>query len=315
VVDKTKTAWHRVVPNPARIGQALEQIVRCQDVPFGSASGVIPQHFLMKRVREAGVKVLLDGQGGDELFAGYRGHYMAHVLDLLRSGHLPTAARELCLLGNSSVNVAFLSSTLLKRILPKVVPATLLSRILRRSRPEIRYLGPDFLRAHRDRLSLYQERGLPGLNEYLAGTMTGYEFKYLLRYEDRNSMAYSIEARTPFADYLPLIEFLFRTPGAYKIHDGWSKYLLREATKDVLPEAIRWRKDKQGFPAPGNLWLRYLRPILAPLLADDTSGYWDGRALARDMEAMIVRPESNESNLFLWRVLILATWLRVFKVS
>lgn len=315
VVDKTRTAWHRIVPDPERIGEELEKIVYCQDVPFGSSSGVIPQHFLMKSVREAGVKVLLDGQGGDELFAGYRGYYLASILDHLRGGRLPGAARELRQLGNSSVNVGFLLSTFLKRVLPKVTPSALLGGVLRRSRPEIKYLRPGFLSKHKDRLRSYQEHGLPGLNEDLAETMTGHEFKYLLRYEDRNSMAYSIEARTPFADHLPLIEFLFQIPGSYKIHDGWSKYLLRQATRDILPEAIRWRKDKQGFPAPGNYWLGYLRPVLNSRLSGPGSEYWDDKALARDSEAMIGTPASPEANLFLWRALVLATWLKAFDIA
>ena len=79
--------------------------------------------------------------------------------------------------------------------------------------------------------------------------MTQYSLPHLLKAEDRNSMAHSVEARVPFTDYR-LVDYVFSLPGIYKIHDGWTKWLLRLATKDLLPEEIVWRKDKLGFATP-----------------------------------------------------------------
>ena len=76
--------------------------------------------------------------------------------------------------------------------------------------------------------------------------MTKYSLPHLLKAEDRNSMAHSVEARVPFTDYR-LVDYVFSIPGIYKIHNGWTKWLLRLATKDLLPEEIVWRKDKTWF--------------------------------------------------------------------
>ena len=76
----------------------------------------------------------------------------------------------------------------------------------------------------------------------------------LLRYEDRNSMAFSIESRVPFVDYR-LVEYVLTIPVTYKIHDGWSKYILRKAMDGELPAEVQWRKDKMGFVTPEKDWM------------------------------------------------------------
>jgi len=81
------------------------------------------------------------------------------------------------------------------------------------------------------------------LNEQLYQLITGKNLKTLLKYEDRNSMRFSIESRTPFADDINLIEYMFKIPSAYKIHNGWSKYILRQSMKDILPKQILNRKE------------------------------------------------------------------------
>jgi asparagine synthase (glutamine-hydrolysing) len=86
---------------------------------------------------------------------------------------------------------------------------------------------------------------------------------HLLKYADRSSMAHSIEARLPFTDHR-IVDFGLRLPGAYKIRNGYTKYLLRKAVEDLLPPGIVWRKDKVGFATPpwashGSLWPRWVR--------------------------------------------------------
>jgi asparagine synthetase B (glutamine-hydrolysing) len=86
-------------------------------------------------------------------------------------------------------------------------------------------------------------------NELLFHYLSTYSLPHLLKYEDRNSMAHSIEARVPFTDFR-LVDYVFSIPAAYKIHRGWTKWLLRLAVKDLLPSEIVWRRDKLGFAAP-----------------------------------------------------------------
>jgi asparagine synthase (glutamine-hydrolysing) len=94
----------------------------------------------------------------------------------------------------------------------------------------------------------------PNLNLRLWQEMTRYSIPQLLHYEDRSAMAFSIESRVPYLDYR-LVDYVMAIPAVYKIHNGWSKWVFRLAMKDILPEAIRWRKDKLGFTTPEKKWL------------------------------------------------------------
>ena len=80
------------------------------------------------------------------------------------------------------------------------------------------------------------------------------QLPHLLRYEDRNSMRHSIETRLPFLDYR-FVEYCISIPAEHKIHDGWTKFVLRKAMDDVLPRRVTWRTDKLGFQAPERTWL------------------------------------------------------------
>jgi asparagine synthase (glutamine-hydrolysing) len=112
------------------------------------------------------------------------------------------------------------------------------------------------------KLDAIDEKFSGDLNRLLLHYMHTYTLPYLLRGEDRNCMAHSIEARVPFLDYR-LVDYVFSIPAVYKIHDGWTKWLLRLAVSDLLPAEIVWRKEKFGFATPRwatreaewNLWL------------------------------------------------------------
>jgi asparagine synthase (glutamine-hydrolysing) len=77
----------------------------------------------------------------------------------------------------------------------------------------------------------------------------------LLRYADRNSMAHGVEIRLPFLDHT-LVEFVFSLPAAFKIRDGWTKWVLRKSMEDILPAGIVYRKDKTGFEPPQQVWMQ-----------------------------------------------------------
>ena len=128
---------------------------------------------------------------------------------------------------------------------------------------------------------------------------------HLLRYEDKNSMWHSVEARLPFLDHR-LVEFALNLPSAEKVSGGWTKFVLRRAIEDLLPSDIVWRKDKRGFEGPDALWFRQLRQTmietvhLSPLLAqlsDGADSRFDGTRL---------------SNPVLWRFYVTALWEREF---
>ena len=308
--EKTLSDWHLVRPEARELLADIEDLVYQQDMPFVSTS-IYAQYRVMKLARERGVTVLLDGQGADELFAGYAQFYTAFFRELSSRGRWSALKGEWLSLDNASVSRGDLLSSLTKAAARSFLPAGIMPGVYRRHRPECAYLTRDFWDQHRHRLGMIGGGNHPGLNGMLRDMMTGRSLKNLLRYEDRNSMRFSIESRTPFADDLPLIERLFRVPGSYKIRHGWSKHLLRMATAGLVPEPIRWRRDKIGFATPEGRWLKEIGPSLLGYLDDRVSAVIDVKGLRRDWQTIMNR-QSSEGVTTIWRFLNLAVWARVY---
>ena len=149
------------------------------------------------------------------------------------------------------------------------------------------------------------------MNQILHEYITGLSLKPLLRYEDRNSMKFSIEARAPFADDINLIEYVFQIPSVYKIYSGWSKYLLRSATKDLLPEQIRLRKDKIGFATPESDWLNERKDVFKNYITGEMSEFLDVQEMRQDWDKLI-QSQLKDGITTLWRFINLAVWKKVY---
>lgn len=212
----------------------FKRFLHHQDLPVVSTS-MYAQWSVMKLVGGSEVKVLLDGQGGDELFAGYHHHAYKLGRSLLMSGRLLAFNRL----------VKDFSS--LKGLDPAQVRKFILDDVKLYLRLKTGYTmpGPPEVTAWNKALDL---------QSVLIQDLRSWVMPMLLRYEDRNSMAFSIEARLPFLDYR-IIEFAMQLPDEFKIHQGWQKYILRLAMPD-LPDLIRWRKDKKGFTTPHDAWVK-----------------------------------------------------------
>ncbi|MGH9296703.1 MAG: asparagine synthase-related protein [Acidimicrobiales bacterium] len=156
------------------------------------------------------------------------------------------------------------------------------------------------------------ERTRVDLKKRLAQDLTLYSLPSLLRYEDRNSMAWSIESRPPFLDQ-ELVELVLALPPEAIIRDGWSRWILREALRGVIPDVVRLRRKKIGFTTPEMRWLRKERATVQGILRSPafcSRPYWDGPSIARAFRA-VCEGELEESPFF-WRVLNTEAWLRVF---
>lgn len=249
-----------VRPTAEGLARELEAVQYHADEPIHSASPYA-QWCVMRSAREHGVVVMLDGQGADEQLAGYPGYRAVFLAEQLRRGDPIAALRKL--------EPATLGRLLYGR-LPRVLRLAA-RRLLSRFGPEgvtRRVLRPDpRLRDHELAYLAQKERHPADLSARLAQDLLRFSLPQLLRYEDRNSMAFSVEARTPFLDYR-LVELLFSFDSSARFRQGWSKWLLREAMTD-LPEAIRWRRDKLGFVTPEATWLQALLPELQGLFHDD----------------------------------------------
>lgn len=214
----------------------FDKILYHQDEPF-PGMGLIPQWGIMKKSHEVNVRVLLDGQGGDELLAGYRKFYAFYLKELIASFHFITFVKEFYhLLKNRDFQ--FFNISGMKRYL-------------------IRSKDKSFLSEKGKQLKSYSEIGFfssRNVQQRSKLDIEKYSYPCLLRYEDRNSMAFSIETRVPFMDYR-LVEFLFSVPTKYKIRNGMTKSILRDAMTGIIPEEIKMRISKLGFATPQNEWM------------------------------------------------------------
>lgn len=208
-----------------------------QDQPVRSTS-MYAQWAVMKEVGRSEVKVLLDGQGGDELFGGYHHHVYKLGRDLILKGKFGAYRRlveEFCELKGKSPQVV-------KKLIQDDV------KLYVKLKAGGKMPGP------KENLAWNKARSL---REVLRLDLQSWVMPNLLRYEDRNSMAFSIESRLPLLDYR-VIEFAFQLPDEYKIRQGWQKAVLREAVPE-LPDKIRYRKDKKGFTTPEKDWVTQFR--------------------------------------------------------
>jgi asparagine synthase (glutamine-hydrolysing) len=243
-------------PTSAELLADLPRVAQDQDEPFPSA-GVYSQWRVMRLANEAGIRVLLDGQGGDEALAG-----PTRALGEARAAARVTGRPLAFFLGLFAYHALPIPETLRARLLASSathgrVPANLLNRAAGgRALPRSA--------RHQARRTLAHER---------RAELSAASLPALLRYEDRSSMAFSIEARTPFLDYR-LVERALALPATNLIRDGWTKALLREAMKGLLPEEVRLRRDKLGFGTPERRWLREIAPQVREWLRLVSAELW-----------------------------------------
>ncbi len=310
VVEQTKTDWYRTHPKASEFLEDLEDLIYTQDMPFGSTS-IYAQYRVMKLASESGIKVLLDGQGGDELFSGYKSNYVAYYMELLKGFHLGKIINELSCIKNSPVNLGYLGLNCAKFLGVLFLPGQLKPGAARLLAKENTYFNSDFWNAHKHRLDIVKGRAIASLNRMLYKYVTGLKLKTLLRYADRNSMRFSVELRSPFADDVNLIEYAFRIPSVYKIHNGFSKYALREMTSGLLPEKIRQRTDKVGFATPEYAWLNHARDELKDYITDDLSQFINVKELRKHWDGLMLS-QSRGGITTLWRFINLAVWMKVY---
>ena len=234
-----------VWPKPEQFFDELSKVFWHQEEPFSSTS-IYAQWCVMRLARENDVTVLLDGQGADEMLAGYHSYFEEHAADLLTSMNLP---RYLKWKKNCRELHGYAPRTI-SRVAKQTVPSVLKRPVQRVMRslgelPEVERRKPEFPA---------EFKKLSSLKKQLWWNTTREGLVELLRYADRNSMAHSREVRLPFLDHR-LVEFVFRLPDQLLMRDGWTKWILREAFRGIVPAAITDRIDKLGYMPPQKRWL------------------------------------------------------------
>jgi len=304
VIKATGATAHVVEPDPARLVEELPAFAWANELPVGSTSQYA-QYCVFRLAREAGITVLLDGQGADELLGGYE-QYFAPYLAACRAQGLAVEEESV----RARYPLALDSgATGLKRRLPPGLKR-LLAGLTGKGSDVALGLAEGVL------ADIEAENPPPGFDPLRAALFRDSfqtHLPTLLRYGDRNSMAHSREVRLPFCDHR-LAEMAFKVPLPLLMGGAQTKRLLRESMRGILPEGVRTRWNKQGFLPPQDLWFagglgRRVREIIeSPDFA--RRGLWN----VRWWRSVLRRFEAGETALAwtLWRPLMAETWLTHF---
>jgi len=315
IVDAVHAQSIWVEPDGEKLFERMDELVYHLDEPFVSTS-MFAQWMVIERAAQDGVKVLLDGQGGDEVFGGYPKYAGVYLNDLVSHGRFMTAWDEGRLLrAGPEPRPWATAGAELSRHLYAVLPSTFRTMARGRMRAVGQVLQPAFAATQSGRdLSIAAFPNRMNLQDRLYDDVTQSNLPALLRYEDRISMAFGVEARVPLLDYR-IVEYAFSLPASAKIHDGWTKFILREAMRGLLPETIRLRRDKLGFPTPQGRWLGARLDWLRSLFSQShlrSAAYLQGATIARRLPELL---SSEAGAREVWRWLCLELWMRRFSVS
>jgi asparagine synthase (glutamine-hydrolysing) len=319
-VECTHSSPHWCYPRFEDAFALAERITWHQDEPYGSTS-IFAQWCVFEAARRAGLKVMLDGQGADEQLAGYHGCFSYHFASLIRQRRFVTLLYAM-LQRQAWHGVSFAEQA--RTFLVPLLPAKF-ARWLRRERQVLaqhNWLDSEALRPHIGRSPLEVAResiGRPAINgigDLCVVFTQSSNLGMLLHWEDRNSMAHSIEARVPFLDHR-LVEFTIGLGDRHKIVGADTKRVLRRAMSGILPEKIRNRRDKLGFTTPEEEWFR--GPLREMVLAgvEQTLARYPGLLNARGVRAHAADMLEGRRpvDFSLWRIINLGIWGRVFAVS
>lgn len=286
---------HIVTPSVEDFKLLIDEVVYTQEEPFGSPS-MFMGYKVFEKAKELDCKVMLNGQGGDEVLLGYERYFSSYLYTLgfwkglkelwkqSRNSRLKFYEPVLYLIYFTSFKVR--KFNLQKR--------SFLRKDLKNSF--------DFCEIKRSIESFKNISSLQ-INE-----ISNIQLPHLLRYEDRNSMRHSIETRLPFLDFR-IVEAGISFLPHFKIRNGWTKYIFRLALKEVIPEHIVWRKNKLGFNAPERSWLSAHKDSMVEEIAKSEllKSITDFEKLVKHFPKLSYKDQ--------WLYYNIAVWERIYKVK
>jgi asparagine synthase (glutamine-hydrolysing) len=323
IEQQSRPLFKRVHVEAGELASGIDELIDLQGEPFGSIS-VFAQYKLYQTVRAHGIKVMLDGQGADELMAGYRSLLGARLASLLREKQWTKAVRFLRaasrLPGASRRQILLRAWTLLAPPFLQEVGRAILGE-----EQTLPAMDEKWFAAHAPAHSFYRHKSERGfLHEQLRHQIAFDDLPLLLRLEDRNAMASSVENRVPFLTP-ELARFVLSLPEDFLIaEDATTKAIFRHAMRDIVPPEILQRRDKIGFASPDPAWLHALIPWVERVLESDTAASLpalragelrrEWRAIGAGKERLSV-DDCRRFDARVWRWLNVIRWAEHFNVS
>jgi asparagine synthase (glutamine-hydrolysing) len=274
--------------------ERFDAYVGVMDEPFHSPS-MLTNQVIWRMMAQRGIRVSINGAAGDEVLAGYAGDYFEPYLRfLLCEGHLLRFAREFLRFSERRPGQLGVDGL---RFAYHLLPARL--RVLRNPATAIRPSIDPFVKPVG-----VVDLGGPSqrICQRLLDNMGDWQMNYWMRSGNQSSMGVPIEVRMPFLDYR-VAELAFVLPVGYLIRDGWLKWVLREAVRDILPPEVVWRKVKAGFPFPLAEWLLKSREPLLAMIGSSDCPFVHLPTLRAAYPRL-----SRQAPDYLWRILSVALW-------
>ncbi len=305
VVEFSKCKENLVFPNKQNLMEDIENVIWHQDSPFPSLS-IYAQWCVMRKANEKKIKVLLDGQGGDETFLGYERYVVFLLKDNLRKFKLIQFFKNYKLYKNS-YNLS------LRRLIQFFIYFSnnnhwlYLTKYIKNKKSDC--LNKEFFKKHKKNRDYAINISFKDWFELQRTEINSLNLIPLLRYEDRNSMAFSIETRLPFLDY-KLVEKDMEIPLGQKIKNGYTKNILREVMKNEMDEEVVFRKNKLGFEVPQKNWIDQLDDNYIYTFINNmkTKKYFNEEAI-KD----IFKKKINDN--MRWKFLSLEIWIKVYNIE
>ncbi|TET30710.1 MAG: asparagine synthase (glutamine-hydrolyzing) [Candidatus Heimdallarchaeota archaeon] len=242
VGDLTNFKQNFVTPNIKKLNDSINHFLESQEEPVSSISP-IGQYYVMELAKNKGTIVLLDGQGADEILGGYlylRGYFL---FDLFRRFRWVKLLKEFWIMRKSRITMKYFFAQFAPKFLIKIM----------RRNEYLKYFKKIFLKQNKQKIA-------PGILNVrkpfhiMSSNLIKIKLPHLLKWEDRSSMAFSIETRVPFLDH-NFVSYILSLPSEYIIKRGITKWIFRESMRGITPESILSREDKIGFAVPEQKWV------------------------------------------------------------
>jgi len=303
VAERLGLQSYKIMPDAAGLIRDFEKLCFHQEEPFQS-SGIYAQYKVYELAKDHGTSILLDGQGADEILAGYPRYIHWYLQEVLSRHKLGATEKEKKLLLRNHYSFRWN----LRNIIAAFLPA---HAAIQLEKNEYRHIihDPNISRDFIQSLKGHEWEGIhkpivTKLNDILYFNTIEMGLEELLRFADRNSMAHGREVRLPFLNH-ELVEFVFTLPSQLKIHQGFTKWLLREAKKDKLPAGIAWNTEKIGFETPQQQWME--DPLMQDFIQESRRKLVDAGMLVPAVlnKKILAKPAYHSLN-YDWRYLCAA---------
>lgn len=300
VINETNVKAEFVTPKAMELFEDLDSLIYHQDEPF-TTTGMYAGYRVYKKAKDCNVKVLLDGQGADELLCGYRKSRLYYIDMLKREKKYVKLIKELALSLSqfrSSKSIKSMKKSDWNKIL------RILNKGKKRSNIPEEYYNKKFL----DTVDGYDYNRN---DNFQYNDVYKISLPALLRFTDRNSMAFSVESRLPFLDY-KFAEYCAKLPISQKLTNGYSKAIMRRALK--MPDKIRKRKDKIGFATPEDLWIKRENSKIRKIVENEqfrARRFVDQKRILDNWDEII----NNNVIPYFFRIVCLERWMQIFKVD